>query len=768
MISLTQGSIVKWNTNTNEITSVAASALTNNTFIMSFCDDTANKILFKVWNTNGTNTTGEVSVDDSAGACGYVSVDVCVLNSTHAIMIWYDSGDSDVSATLVNSTGSILIPQFDLDTDVGASMAVSCAALNSTYWVGCWDDNTDRDATCNVYVLNANTGADIDIDTEVVGGASSYPYAIAVGALNQTHWVMGYYDRNQSDASYAGYNLRTSFITAADEDTTVGNVGYSISITTHNSTHWSIGYYDSADKDATYSVYRLGTRQKGPIDLDAAVGASDAAVRVAAQNSTQLVITFLDNASYDLAYGINTTFAGATIKARANIEDYAATNRYARYQDIVAYKPATGIGLCNQNFVVVYANSSTQADWKSYYADGLAWNNGDCNFPRTPSYSLNSTNSTIAGSDISHNLYWQSDAGLSGYIFSFCNGTWNENWCNGNFLRQTTTQLQMADTQVLEDAEMSTLSPDCEMGINSYSAFLGVDSNIYYENMVKFDLGNYVQSAVVINATLCMYMFNLSAILPNTSEFYNVSAHLVYDNFTVHGGPWVEGTSISYITAVDTELNWDDRPGDGYYNPVPDDYKLFTFGTYNGNEWKCFNVTNSVKYAIQNNYKNLTIWFRLYNLSISGINKQLYFWSKEGSNTTLRQYLNVTYNQTYGWVNNTWTSMTGTGNWSNVTKGVNATVGANISWYVWANDTSGNSNQSSIFSYTTTSGASCDSSHCALCETQGTCETASCYWWTDETCHDTEESADCWTKTAKFLSVPLGCLAGPFTWEEII
>jgi parallel beta-helix repeat protein len=40
-----------------------------------------------------------------------------------------------------------------------------------------------------------------------------------------------------------------------------------------------------------------------------------------------------------------------------------------------------------------------------------------------PNYSLNSTNSTIAGTAVSHNLYWQDDAGLSYAIFSFDNCT---------------------------------------------------------------------------------------------------------------------------------------------------------------------------------------------------------------------------------------------------------------------------------------------------------------------------------------------------------
>lgn len=46
-------------------------------------------------------------------------------------------------------------------------------------------------------------------------------------------------------------------------------------------------------------------------------------------------------------------------------------------------------------------------------------------FGNAPTYSLNSTNSTLAGSAVLHSLYWQDDFGLSGYIFSWCNGNYS-------------------------------------------------------------------------------------------------------------------------------------------------------------------------------------------------------------------------------------------------------------------------------------------------------------------------------------------------------
>ena len=62
-------------------------------------------------------------------------------------------------------------------------------------------------------------------------------------------------------------------------------------------------------------------------------------------------------------------------------------------------------------------------------------------------------------------------------------------------------------------------------------------------------------------------------------------------------------------------------------------------------------------------------------------------------------------NCTGTFVNNSWVSMTGTANWSNVTKTINSTIGCTIRWCVYANDTLNQWNSTSCttpFSYVTT------------------------------------------------------------------
>ena len=89
------------------------------------------------------------------------------------------------------------------------------------------------------------------------------------------------------------------------------------------------------------------------------------------------------------------------------------------------------------------------------------------------------------------------------------------------------------------------------------------------------------------------------------------------------------------------------------------------------------------------------------NSTIAGttINHSVY-WTDE---TALSGYIFSFDNGTGTLVNDSWVSFIGTTNWSNVSKIVNLTVGSNIQWMVYANDTTNNLNATDIFSYTTTS-----------------------------------------------------------------
>jgi hypothetical protein len=75
--------------------------------------------------------------------------------------------------------------------------------------------------------------------------------------------------------------------------------------------------------------------------------------------------------------------------------------------------------------------------------------------------------------------------------------------------------------------------------------------------------------------------------------------------------------------------------------------------------------------------------------------------------TSLSGYIFEFDNGNGTFYNNTFVTFSGTQNWSNVSKVVNETMGSNIKWRVYSNDSANQWNSTSIFTYTTTSSSPC-------------------------------------------------------------
>jgi hypothetical protein len=283
----------------------------------------------------------------------------------------------------------------------------------------------------------------------------------------------------------------------------------------------------------------------------------------------------------------------------------------------------TGTG--NWSNVTKVVNSTTGATiaWCVYANDtSNNWNGTSCSSPFTyitidniiPTFSLNSTNSTYAGTPISHNLYWQDNSALSGYIFQFCNGTWNGTTCLNNicyqeFANQSTSCGGLSTGNYSESSEWNDGDWDTSQGIAS---------DFYV---------NYTKPVNVISS----------------------SSWQVKDN---------DGTAN--LTILQDCWNYDSTK------------LVFKLASAMAIYWQCFNGTDWV--TLRQPVGGNSVW------------EEAMYWYT-------------------GWVNDTWVAMTGTGNWSNVTKTVNSTLGATMAWCVYANDTSNNWNSScsSPFSYITTS-----------------------------------------------------------------
>jgi parallel beta-helix repeat protein len=314
------------------------------------------------------------------------------------------------------------------------------------------------------------------------------------------------------------------------------------------------------------------------------------------------------------------------------------------------------------------------------------WNGTSCSNPFSyltgapPTYSLNSTNSTIAGTPISHNLYWQDNNGLSGYIFQFCNGTWNGSNCIN--ITTSTTTLSLNYTYDLAD--------------------IGASNTLGTEDLsqIMWNITTIPAGVTIIDAKQCLY-WSVKYGSPNN----NVNVSRINDH------TWTESSSATTIK-----------------NQQLTNSSSLTWNSTTQSTWGCTNVTTMLQTDYNLGYKNASFRFEdpdnpvgtitstwdggLYALLIGGspVGDELEGNDREGTDSSSnRPILIITYSSSgigSAWVNDTWVPMTGIGNWSNVTKVVNSTIGATIAWCIYANDTSNNWNGTSCtnpFSYQVTS-----------------------------------------------------------------
>jgi len=231
--------------------------------------------------------------------------------------------------------------------------SLSSTPLGQDKIVLAWCDEASKSINFKIY----STYGQVLVDTVTVDSSPGVTNAcdynsVSVAALNTTHFVIAWFDAAEQDATFAVYdylgNLRLGPI---DEDTNVGTNSWGVSVSAFNSTHIVIGYYDYVDQDATFSTWNLvtQTRVSGPIDVDTAVSTDSYNVFVATLNSTHFVFFYYDAGATDDA-----TFAVYTITGTAVV---AATDEDANIGN--SYSLSLTV-LNSSYFVVAYYDAADQ------------------------------------------------------------------------------------------------------------------------------------------------------------------------------------------------------------------------------------------------------------------------------------------------------------------------------------------------------------------------------------------------------------------------
>ncbi|MFH1803198.1 MAG: hypothetical protein ABH864_07185 [archaeon] len=372
---------------TNDVQVIKTTALDNHTIVMTWCDATQNDISFKVYDLNGTNLTGEIDADTSSGGCAVHNsqLSVSAFNETTFVIGFFDVQDQDATFHTYNRDGTeITSAEIDVDTDVGTRSGISVSAFNETAFVMSWRDTATLDTGANIsygiYDINGNTiTPQTDIANEV---GAYYTYTVSVSAFNETAFVVSWLNTSGAtspDLTFSTYDVAGNAI--ANNIKVTGSINgnsYSIGISAFNDTAFVVGWYDKSPQDVTFRTYDInGNAISSEIDADTAVGSvSGLPMSVSAINSTAFAISWYDGIDGDYTFALYDVNGNELVSAIDAETSVTATGQFA--VGISSYQAATGIGLYNNNFIMGWGSSDSEAKWSGFKSkNGALWN-GDC------------------------------------------------------------------------------------------------------------------------------------------------------------------------------------------------------------------------------------------------------------------------------------------------------------------------------------------------------------------------------------------------------
>jgi len=262
----------------------------------------------------------------------------------------------------------------------------------------------------------------------------------------------------------------------------------------------------------------------------------------------------------------------------------------------------------------------------------------------TPLWWFNQTNSTLAGSNITHSVYWNvsnsSVGNLSGYIFYLCNATYTEVVTSATVQRNATNWTGNWTT------------PQNANFADNINATGGGGNR---QNFTNFGFG-----------------------IP-------AGATIIGINITVKAGASSATGTNAFLIQVWNGSRWSAVNNSG---DIAIPTRIFNFS----NKLWGLNWTNTTANNLTINITSAATSTRLMRLDSVNVSIVYSFVNTSNCNTSTPVYT------AYPFV-----PMTNSANWSNYSIVVTSNVNSTIRWYIWANTTTQNTNTTSVFTYNTTS-----------------------------------------------------------------
>jgi len=301
--------------------------------VVCFVDEAADDLMCGVWRDSGapvaTSVTTNWDVDTDVGASASNSIDVATFNATHFVVVWDDAQASDVLARVYEYDGTDVSGAISVDTSAGTPI-VSVATINSTAFGVTYVDSSVNDVLGATYLYDGTAiDSSISFDTDVSSSTSC-----TISMMNSSALLVTWYDDtwNSEYMRYAIIDGEGSFLTSSTNLEAVGasvvNQEGSASAVHHPSQSLCndtfVHAWVNTSSVAQWNAYwPNGTAWGGTCSTAAAGDTCD-------YTSGNFTITCSENCTVDAAYNLNenwfiTTGTG-NIKLANNVTNFSGMN----------------------------------------------------------------------------------------------------------------------------------------------------------------------------------------------------------------------------------------------------------------------------------------------------------------------------------------------------------------------------------------------------------------------------------------------------------
>jgi hypothetical protein len=346
------------------------SVLDNETVIASWCDESKDDIIYQIYNINGTNLTGVITVDSSIGSCAIRQlVSTTAINSTSFVIAYVDENEDDTSWEIWNKYGQQEKTQQDIFTS--NSVFVSVNMINSTHFMFVAKNGTNsaQQLTYGYY----NIDGTLDYIYNADDNTGSVPYFNFITTQNTSLQYIFYMDTINAIKLI---KIEDKIPTITYYESLPNQV--QLSIVEINNTHILLSYEKSATS-VLYSIIDKNTNTNVNYTASFSTNLFDEAYNTIIINSTNYLSVLAQQNPLKIFFGtmyyfpFDIVYANVTMQienSTVNIRDSSFNN----YNYNREYK------ICNNRFSFSYLNATGTTIFTTVNTNSLEEDFSNCVF----------------------------------------------------------------------------------------------------------------------------------------------------------------------------------------------------------------------------------------------------------------------------------------------------------------------------------------------------------------------------------------------------